>query len=90
MVRRDMIVILGCPTEFDHGKVASPPCVKQNSMVHHDKWEWTAPNGSDKIGEHGDRRGGNRPHFLVNLGHRDALGVRSCQHVRQDEGEENA
>jgi hypothetical protein len=36
-------------------------------MVHHDEWKWTAPNGSDQIGEHRDRRGGNRPHLLVNL-----------------------
>src|SRR5213080_3861769 len=56
-------------TEFDHGKVASPCRVKRNSMVHHDEWKWTAPNGSDQIGEHRDRRGGNRPHLLVNLRH---------------------
>src|SRR5258705_12148577 len=54
-------------TEFDHREVASPRRVKRNSMVHHDERKWTAPNGSDQIGEHWHRRGGNRPHLLVNL-----------------------
>src|SRR5450755_1003287 len=80
-------------TEFDHGKVASLLRVKRNSMVHHNEWKWTAPapNGSDQIGEHRHRRGGNRPHLLVNLGRWDVVGLRSCQHeTRQDEGEDYA
>src|SRR6266849_9806194 len=75
-------------TEFDRGKVASLRRVKRNSMVHHNEWKWTAAaaNGSDQIGEHRHRRGGNRPHLLVNLGCCGLLERRSCHHqIRQDE-----
>src|SRR5258708_40227630 len=54
-------------TEFDHGKVASFRRVKRNSMVHHNEWKGTAPNGSDQKGEHRHRRVRNLPHLLVNL-----------------------